>query len=106
MFVLTRGGVDALLMAHGGVDVLLMAHGGVDVLLRSHSGLYMRLLQFVFVPGLSKEGWHIFKNLMAELLILTVGFFTFVPAVQVRCHGNGHTVVIITSKKKVFSQQL
>ena len=33
--------------------------------------------------GLSKEGWHIFKNLAAELLILLFGFFTFVPAIQV-----------------------
>ena len=34
--------------------------------------------------GLSKEGWYIFKNLMAELAILVVGFFTFVPAIQVK----------------------
>ena len=36
--------------------------------------------------GLSKEGWHIFKNLAAELLILLFGFFTFVPAIQVNLY--------------------
>lgn len=35
------------------------------------------------VAGLSKEGWSITKNLVAELLIILVGFFTFVPAIQV-----------------------
>lgn len=35
--------------------------------------------------GLSKEGWYIFKNLMTELLILFIGFFTFVPAIQEFC---------------------
>ena len=34
--------------------------------------------------GLQKEGWYIFKHLMTELLVLAVGFFTFVPAIQVR----------------------
>lgn len=35
--------------------------------------------------GLSKEGWSITKNLFAELFILVVGFFTFVPAIQEFC---------------------
>lgn len=35
--------------------------------------------------GLQKEGWYIFKNLMTELLVLAVGFFTFVPAIQEFC---------------------
>ncbi|XP_064647832.1 sterol regulatory element-binding protein cleavage-activating protein-like [Lineus longissimus] len=35
--------------------------------------------------GLYKEGWSITKNLVTELLILLVGFFTFVPAIQEFC---------------------
>ena len=35
--------------------------------------------------GLSREGWNITKNLLAEVTILTVGFFTFVPAIQEFC---------------------
>ncbi|XP_059059772.1 sterol regulatory element-binding protein cleavage-activating protein [Achroia grisella] len=32
--------------------------------------------------GLSKEGWSITKNLLTEITILTVSFFTFVPFIQ------------------------
>ncbi|KAG8239294.1 hypothetical protein J437_LFUL019075 [Ladona fulva] len=32
--------------------------------------------------ALSREGWSITKNLLAEVTILTIGFFTFVPAIQ------------------------
>ncbi|XP_034230725.1 sterol regulatory element-binding protein cleavage-activating protein isoform X1 [Thrips palmi] len=35
--------------------------------------------------GLSKEGWSITYNLMTEVTILTVGLFTFVPAIQRFC---------------------
>ncbi|XP_014669336.1 PREDICTED: sterol regulatory element-binding protein cleavage-activating protein-like [Priapulus caudatus] len=35
--------------------------------------------------GLAREGWSITKNLCAELFILAVGFFTFVPAIQEFC---------------------
>ncbi|KAH9496900.1 hypothetical protein Btru_010103 [Bulinus truncatus] len=35
--------------------------------------------------GLSKEGWYITKNLLTELAIVFVGFFTFVPAIQEFC---------------------
>jgi hypothetical protein len=35
--------------------------------------------------GLSKEGWSITKNLLTEVTILTIGFFTFIPAVQEFC---------------------
>ena len=35
--------------------------------------------------GLSREGWNITKNLLTEVTILTVGFFTFVPAIQEFC---------------------
>lgn len=32
--------------------------------------------------GLSKEGWSITKNILTEVTILTIGLFTFVPAIQ------------------------
>ncbi|XP_052801573.1 sterol regulatory element-binding protein cleavage-activating protein-like [Mya arenaria] len=35
--------------------------------------------------GLSKEGWSITKNLVIELAIIAIGFFTFVPAIQEFC---------------------
>ncbi|XP_011494739.1 PREDICTED: sterol regulatory element-binding protein cleavage-activating protein [Ceratosolen solmsi marchali] len=35
--------------------------------------------------GLSKEGWSITKNLLTEVTILTIGLFTFVPAIQKFC---------------------
>ncbi|GFN75373.1 sterol regulatory element-binding protein cleavage-activating protein [Plakobranchus ocellatus] len=35
--------------------------------------------------GLSREGWYITKNLLTELSIMFVGFFTFVPAIQEFC---------------------
>lgn len=35
--------------------------------------------------GLSKEGWSITKNLLSEITILTIGLFTFVPAIQEFC---------------------
>lgn len=35
--------------------------------------------------GLSKEGWNITKNLLANVTILTIGFFTFIPAIQEFC---------------------
>ncbi|KAG5316607.1 SCAP protein, partial [Pseudoatta argentina] len=35
--------------------------------------------------ALSKEGWSITKNLLTEVTILTVGLFTFVPAIQEFC---------------------
>jgi len=40
----------------------------------------------VCFPGLQKEGWFIFRHLMTELLVLAVGFFTFVPAIQVQLY--------------------
>ncbi|XP_070565484.1 LOW QUALITY PROTEIN: sterol regulatory element-binding protein cleavage-activating protein-like [Ptychodera flava] len=35
--------------------------------------------------GLSREGWYITKNLYTELMIICVGYFTFVPAIQEFC---------------------
>ncbi|XP_017777723.1 PREDICTED: sterol regulatory element-binding protein cleavage-activating protein isoform X2 [Nicrophorus vespilloides] len=35
--------------------------------------------------GLSKEGWSITKNLLIEITILTIGLFTFFPAIQEFC---------------------
>lgn len=46
----------------------------------SHLDVKIRVAQ-----GLSKEGWSITKNLLIELTILTVGLFTFVPAIQEFC---------------------
>ncbi|XP_064598999.1 LOW QUALITY PROTEIN: sterol regulatory element-binding protein cleavage-activating protein-like [Liolophura sinensis] len=42
-------------------------------------------VKYRVAQGLSKEGWSITKNLVAELLIILVGFFTFVPAIQEFC---------------------
>ncbi|ESO96220.1 hypothetical protein LOTGIDRAFT_239368 [Lottia gigantea] len=35
--------------------------------------------------GLSKEGWYITKNLFLELVIILIGLFTYVPAIQEFC---------------------
>jgi hypothetical protein len=35
--------------------------------------------------GLSKEGWSITKNLLTEISLSTIGFFTFVPTIQSFC---------------------
>ncbi|XP_054005526.1 sterol regulatory element-binding protein cleavage-activating protein [Hylaeus anthracinus] len=35
--------------------------------------------------ALAKEGWSITKNLLTEVTILTIGLFTFVPAIQEFC---------------------
>lgn len=43
-------------------------------------GAKVRLAQ-----GLSQEGWSIAKNLLTELSLLTVAFFTFVPVIQEFC---------------------
>ncbi|XP_071803083.1 sterol regulatory element-binding protein cleavage-activating protein-like isoform X2 [Asterias amurensis] len=45
-----------------------------------HLAVNIRIAQ-----GLSKEGWSITKNLCAELLVVFIGFFTFVPAIQEFC---------------------
>lgn len=46
----------------------------------SHLDAKIRIAQ-----GLSKEGWSITKNLLLEITILTIGLFTFVPAIQEFC---------------------
>ncbi|XP_038076321.1 sterol regulatory element-binding protein cleavage-activating protein-like isoform X2 [Patiria miniata] len=45
-----------------------------------HLAVNIRIAQ-----GLSKEGWSITKNLCAELVVVFIGFFTFVPAIQEFC---------------------
>lgn len=35
--------------------------------------------------GMAREGWSITKNLLLEITILTIGLFTFVPAIQEFC---------------------
>lgn len=42
-------------------------------------------VRYRIAQGLQKEGWSITKNLTTELLIILVGFFTFVPAIQEFC---------------------
>ncbi|XP_060568692.1 sterol regulatory element-binding protein cleavage-activating protein-like [Ruditapes philippinarum] len=42
-------------------------------------------VKYRVATGLSKEGWYITKNLLIELVIIMVGFFTFVPAIQEFC---------------------
>ena len=44
----------------------------------AHLDIKVRVAQ-----GLSREGWSITKNLMTETTLLTFGFFTFVPVIQV-----------------------
>ncbi|XP_076397627.1 SREBP cleavage activating protein isoform X2 [Megachile rotundata] len=46
----------------------------------SHLDVKIRVAQ-----ALSKEGWSITKNLLTEVTILTIGLFTFVPAIQEFC---------------------
>lgn len=46
----------------------------------AHLDIKIRVAQ-----GLSKEGWSITKNLLTEVTILTIGLFTFVPAIQEFC---------------------
>ncbi|GLH11360.1 F-box/WD repeat-containing protein 7 [Gryllus bimaculatus] len=46
----------------------------------THLDVKIRIAQ-----GLSREGWSITKNLLTEVTILTVGLFTFVPAIQKFC---------------------
>ncbi|KAL4222496.1 hypothetical protein ACF0H5_018535 [Mactra antiquata] len=42
-------------------------------------------VKYRVATGLSKEGWGITKNLVIELAIILIGFFTFVPAIQEFC---------------------
>lgn len=37
--------------------------------------------------GLSSESWSIMKNMATELCIILIGYFTLVPAIQVRPQG-------------------
>ena len=66
--------------------VLLVGIENVLVLTKSvvttqpHLDVKIRVAQ-----GLSKEGWSITKNLLIEITILTIGIFTFVPAIQEFC---------------------
>lgn len=66
--------------------VLIIALENVLVLTKSvvstptHLDVKIRVAQ-----GLSREGWSITKNLLTEVTILTIGFFTFVPEIQKFC---------------------
>ena len=44
-------------------------------------------VKFRIAEGLRMEGWNITKHLLMELIILTIGFVTCVPAIQVATHS-------------------
>lgn len=66
--------------------VIIFGLENVQVLTKSvvstpaHLDMKIRVAQ-----ALSKEGWSITKNLLTEVTILTIGLFTFVPAIQEFC---------------------
>lgn len=66
--------------------VIIFGLENVQVLTKSvvstpaHLDVKIRVAQ-----ALSKEGWSITKNLLTEVTILTIGLFTFVPAIQEFC---------------------
>lgn len=67
-----------VVVAVGLENVLVLTKSVVST--PSHLDVKIRVAQ-----GLSREGWSITKNLLTEVTILTVGFFTFVPAIQEFC---------------------
>ncbi len=64
-----------------------------DKLIGLLPGVFYMLL--TYFAGLSKEGWYIFKNLVTEFFILFVGFFTFVPAIQVSDSSIQHSSTVM-----------
>ncbi|CAG9781801.1 unnamed protein product [Diatraea saccharalis] len=63
--------------------VIIMGLENVLVLTKSVTSTDSRLdVKIRLAQGLSKEGWSITKNLLTEITIFTVGFFTFMPFVQ------------------------
>ncbi|XP_072931147.1 sterol regulatory element-binding protein cleavage-activating protein [Epargyreus clarus] len=63
--------------------VIIVGLENVLVLTKSVTSTDSRLdVKIRLAQGLSKEGWSITKNLLTELTILTVSFFTFVPFIQ------------------------
>ncbi|KAG7313530.1 hypothetical protein JYU34_000672, partial [Plutella xylostella] len=63
--------------------VIIVGLENVLVLTKSVTSTDSRLdVKIRLAQGLSKEGWSITKNLLTEITILTVSFFTFVPFIQ------------------------
>ncbi|XP_037299802.1 sterol regulatory element-binding protein cleavage-activating protein [Manduca sexta] len=63
--------------------VIIVALENVLVLTKSVTSTDSRLdVKIRLAQGLSKEGWSITKNLLTEITIFTVSFFTFVPFIQ------------------------
>ncbi|XP_046420988.1 sterol regulatory element-binding protein cleavage-activating protein isoform X1 [Neodiprion fabricii] len=67
-----------LVLVVGLENVLVLTKSVVST--PAHLDVKIRVAQ-----GLSKEGWSITKNLLTEVTILTIGLFTFVPAIQEFC---------------------
>ncbi|XP_041986621.1 sterol regulatory element-binding protein cleavage-activating protein [Aricia agestis] len=63
--------------------VIIVGLENILVLTKSVTSTDSRLdVKIRLAQGLSKEGWSITKNLLTEITILTVSFFTFVPFIQ------------------------
>lgn len=63
--------------------VIIVGLENVLVLTKSVTSTDSRLdVKIRLAQGLSKEGWSITKNLLTEITIFTVSFFTFVPFIQ------------------------
>ena len=78
---LTRTGKEVfpyLVVIIGLENILVLTKSVVST--PTHLDVKIRIAQ-----GLSREGWSITKNLLIEVTILTVGLFTFVPAIQEFC---------------------
>ncbi|XP_067945903.1 sterol regulatory element-binding protein cleavage-activating protein-like [Watersipora subatra] len=66
--------------------VVIIGFENVLVLTRSVVSTPLNLeVKFRIAEGLKKEGWFIIKHLFTELIILIIGFLTFVPAIQQFC---------------------
>ncbi|XP_018321983.1 sterol regulatory element-binding protein cleavage-activating protein [Agrilus planipennis] len=66
--------------------VILVGLENVLVLTKSVTSAPLHLdIKIRVAQGLSKEGWSITKTLLIEITILTIGLFTFVPAIQELC---------------------
>lgn len=63
--------------------VILVGLENVLVITKSVTSTDSRLdFKIRLAQGLSKEGWSITKNLLTEITIFTLSFFTFVPFIQ------------------------
>lgn len=63
--------------------VIIVGLENVLVLTKSVTSTDSRLdFKIRLAQGLSREGWSITKNLLTEITIFTLSFFTFVPSIQ------------------------